>query len=83
MRIVFENVGRNRESWEADYPHEVSLEAAAENEGWWLRQLRGVILSSPDWAYNAKDNCVYIFAGWCCVGTARIAKHENREATND
>ena len=83
MRIIFQNVGRNHESWEADYPHEVSLEAAAENEAWWFRQLRGIILSTPDWAYSAKDDCVNIFAGWRCVGTARVVKHENREATND
>ena len=81
MKIKFENVGRHKRTWEAEYPRDVSLQAAAENEGWWLRQLHGAILSTPDWFYNKEEDCVDIFAGWRCVGKAYIVKQE--EASND
>ena len=75
MRIVFQNVGRNKDSWEADYPHEVQLEAACENEAWWPRQVRGKLMSRDIEAlYDAEKDRVVIFAGFRMVGEARVVK---------
>lgn len=75
MRIKFENVGRLKKSWVAEYPGEVPLEAAIENDDWWFRQLRDKLLSRDfDWGYDEANDCVYIFAGWHLVGKAYVQK---------
>lgn len=74
MKIKFENVGRFNKTWIAEYPAEVPLEIACRNTLWWPRQLAHALRSDPEWAYNEKDKCVDIFAGWHCVGRAVVVE---------
>jgi hypothetical protein len=74
MKIKFINVGRQKKTWVADYPKDKPLAEVADDENWWARQLRCALMSTPDWAYNEKDDCVYIFAGFYCVGKAVVEK---------
>lgn len=75
MKIKFENVGRNNATWVADYPSNVSLEAACENDAWWDRQLRGKLLSRDVMPlYDEEKDRVVIFAGFHAVGEARLVQ---------
>ena len=76
MKIKFENVGRSHATWISEYPIEVPLEKICNDEMWWMQQLRGKMMSTPDWCYNEKERCVDIFAGFRCVGTARCVDEE-------
>lgn len=58
MKIMFENVGRSHATWISEYPREVPLEDICCDEKWWVRQLRGKMMSEPDWCYNEKERCV-------------------------
>lgn len=73
MKIQFENVGRNKLNWTAEYPITATLENICEDWKWWCNQLAKALRSDPEWVFNEKENCVDIFAGWHHVGTARIA----------
>ena len=77
MKIKFENVGRSHATWIAEYPKEMPLEDICCDEKWWVRQLRGKMMSVPDWCYNEKERCVDIFARFRCVGTARCVDEED------
>lgn len=72
MKIKFENVGRSHATWVADYPRTAPLEDICSDERWWMRQLRGKMMSTPDWCFNKKEGCVDIWAGFRHIGTARI-----------
>lgn len=72
MKIKFENVGRDKMTWTADYPITAPLENICEDWKWWCNQLARALRSDPEWVFDQEKNCVKIFAGWACVGTARV-----------
>lgn len=72
MKIEFEKVGRSGASWTAEHPNARTVEDLCCDEYWWLRQLRGKVMSEPDWYYDLDRGRVVILAGVRCVGFARV-----------
>lgn len=70
MRIRFEEVGRDRMTWEAECPGADTLAQAAPNLDWWPRELRRALRSDPELSFDPVAGCVWIYAGWHRVGRA-------------
>ena len=86
IRIRFENVGRFRKTWEAEYPFPANIDSRCQlfgrsplfmmvcDRAWWRKQLRGVLVGEPEWEYVEEDDRVDIVSGWRTVGTARVVQ---------
>lgn len=72
-RVKFVEVGRDRKTWEAEYPLTAPLAVIVQDTEWWPRQLRGAMRSDPEWCLARDGQSVDIFAGWICVGKAVLA----------
>lgn len=71
MKLVFENVGRNKVTFEREYPRTVPL---AEVFSEWLdRQLKAHVLSRDiDYQDSLDGKGIDIYVGWHCVGHVRV-----------
>ena len=91
MKIRFENVGRFKRTWEADYPFppnpnrcqlfgRTPLFMIVCNRQWWLQQLKAAGLTGEIvLEYIEEDDRVDIRSGWQTVGTARAVQEEAPE----
>ena len=71
MKLVFENVGRNKVTFEREYPRTVPL---ADIPPEWLdRQVKAHILSRDiDYQDLPDGKGIDIYAGWNCVGCIKL-----------
>ena len=75
MKLVFENVGRNKVTFEREYPRTVPL---ADIPSEWLdRQVKAHILSRDiDYQDSPDGKGIDIYAGWNCVGCIKLKEGE-------
>ncbi len=92
MKIRFENVGRFKRSWVAEYQFLPTIHNRCQLFGrtplfmmvadrqWWLRQLKKASLAGEvSWEYVEEDDRVDIVSGWRTVGTARAVQEGEEE----
>ena len=89
MKIRFENVGRFKRTWEAEYPFPPNpnrcqlfgrspLFMMVCDRQWWRKQLRTVLAGEFEWEYVEGDDRVDIVSGWRTVGTARAVQEGDK-----
>ena len=70
MIVHFENIGRNKATFDAELPSyfKQSLDALVEEYEFLAKKCRGYLRSTPDFEVSVDGTHIGVFAGIYCVG---------------